>query len=600
MDYLTLLESTWYQQIVVLVILASGLILFLKNNLRYDAVSLFLMMAVIITGILPYDEALANFGHPTIIIVGAMFVMTSALVQCGIIDSIVSRASFLYHRPLVSLTLLIILVTTISAFVNNVGALAIVMPIALYLAQKGTTSVAYFLLPLAFASHLGGYLTLIGTPRNILISDFRAEAVGTPFSMFDFTMVGGGIAITGILFLISYAWFFLPRRPKATGNESVREYTTEVYVPSTAKIIHLDIDKFEQKTKRQVIVSTILRNGVPLRFTRDTLIHEEDVLCLQGTEEALTQVTEKFKLQLTGLRALERYITTSDEYMSTEAVIPPYAKLIGRSWDDIPLRIRFGTNFIGVHRYNFIPQTFLAKTKLQTNDIILLQGRRESVESTIAALELLPLANSDVKLGRTTTIVATLTVLGIAITLATMQVAPIALIFLTTVIVLVGTNLISLRAAYDSVDWPILVLLAGMITLGDALVASGAAETIASSIVSLSQLTSPYVILVVILATSMLMSDFINTTASAVIMSPIAIMIATSMNVSIDPFLMAVAVGASSAFLTPVGHESNALVMQKGGYRFSDFTRMGLPLELLIIIVSIPLIVYAWPLYIGA
>jgi len=320
-------------------------------------------------------------------------------------------------------------------------------------------------------------------------------------------------------------------------------------------------------------------------------------LCLRGTEEALTLITEKFKLHLTGLRALERHVTNNDEYLSMEAVIPPYARIAGKSWDEIPLQERFGTNFIGLFRRNFVPQVSLAKCKLIGNDIILLQGRRESVQSTVESLSLLPLANSDVRLGRTTTILSTLFVLISAIALATMQIAPLALIFLVTVMILVGLNLVSLRGAYHSVDWSILVLLAGMITLGDALVASGAADTLARGIVSVSEVTSPVTILVIVLIASMAMSDFINTTASAVIMSPIAILIATGMNVSIDPFLIAVAVGASSAFLTPVGHESNALVMQKGGYRFSDFTRMGLPLEILILVVSIPLILYAWPLY---
>ncbi len=604
MDISFFLESTWYEQGVVIAILAIGLILFLKDNLRYDVVAVLLMMAIIISGVLPYTDAFANFGHPTIIVVGSMFIMSNALVHSGIVDAIVSRVTFLYRRPVLSLAFLTILVTILSGFVNNVGALAIVMPIALHLAQKSNTPVAFFLLPLAFASHLGGYLTLIGTPRNILISDFRAAAleattgVYTPFAMFDFTFVGGGIAIIGVVFLVVYSWRYIPRH--RTHNEQTnfaREYLTEILVtPDSKKVLYLDVAKFEHKVKHQATIVTILRNNAPLNFTPGTLIHEDDVICLRGTEEALTLITEKFRLQLTGLRALERYVTNHDEYISIEVVIPPYSKIVGKSWNDIPLKERFGTNFIGLFRRTFTPKRPLSECRFVSNDIILLQGRRDSVVSTINSLSLIPLANEEVRLGRTTTIISTIGIIIATITLASLQVAPLALLFLGAVMALIGLNLVSLRQAYESIDWSVLVLLAGMITLGDALIASGAADTLARGVVAISQVTSPVTILLIVLLATMLISDFINTTAAAVMMSPIAITIALSLGVSIDPFLIAVAIGASSAFLTPVGHESNALVMQRGGYRFSDFTRMGLPLEIIIALISVPLILYAWPL----
>jgi di/tricarboxylate transporter len=416
--------------------------------------------------------------------------------------------------------------------------------------------------------------------------------------MFDFTLVGGVIALSGIIYLLLYTWRFVPRhRTQHPQSGFAREYITEVLVrPESAKVIHLDVGKFSQKVKQQVAIVTIFRNNTILPFNESTLIHEDDVLALQGTEEALTAITEKYKLQLTGLRALERYVTNNDEYVSIEAVVPPYSKLINKAWNDVALPERYGTNFIGILRKNFTPRTSLANNPFRAHDIVLLQGRRESVFATITSLALLPLDNTEIRLGRTTTIIGTLIILITTITLASLQIAPIALLFLGSVMALIGFNLISLRQAYESIEWPILVLLAGMITLGDALVASGAANTLASGVVAISQMTSPVAILVIILITTMMMSDFINTTAAAVIMSPIAILIATAMKVSIDPFLIIVAIGASSAFLTPVGHESNALVMQRGGYSFRDFTRMGLPLEIIIALISIPLVLYAWPL----
>lgn len=597
MDSLTFLDTAWYQQTAILLLLGVGLIMFIKDRFRYDVVALFLMIAIIVLGIIPYEEALANFGHPAVVIVGAMFIMSNALVYSGIIDLIVSRISFLHGRPVISLFCLIVLVALISGFVNNIGALAMVMPIALHLAQKSNTPIAFYLLPIAFASHLGGYLTLIGTPRNILISDYREAATGVPFTMFDFTYVGGAIAIAGIIFITLYAWKFFPRKnASGTNNLIVRDYVTEVSLTNDSKVLNLNVAKFHTKVKDQVTLVNIFRNNTPLAFTDATLMHEDDVLCLRGSEESLSLIIEKFKLHLTGLRALERHVTNADDYISLEVLVPPYAKITNRSWDEIRLQDRFGTNFIGLFRRNFNPLQPLAQTKIHGNDILLLQGRTESVMSTVNAFSLLPLANSTAHLGRTTTILATLTIVLGAIVVATFSVIPLPIVFLLAVALLIGTNLISLRAAYDSIDWPVLMLIAGMITLGDGLVASGAAESLSSGILALSETLSPVAILVVVLVASMLMSDFINTTASAVIMGPIAVLIATGIGVSVDPFLIAVAIGASSAFLTPVGHESNALVMQKGGYRFSDFTKIGLPLELIIIAVSIPLILIVWPL----
>jgi len=592
-----IINSDLYLIITSFALLGIGMILFIKDRFRYDAVALFLMVMIIVLGILPYEEAFANFGHPVIIIVGSMFIMSQALVKSGIIDIIVSRISFLHNRPILSLTCLVILVALISGFVNNIGALAMVMPIALHLAQKNKISISFYLLPIAFASHLGGYLTLIGTPRNIIISDFRQQTTGLPYEMFDFLPVGGLIALGGIVFLILYSWsFFSKRKNTTTSDVELRNYFTEASIGPKSKVVGLTIEKFHSRTKGLVIIKNIFRDNETLPFKEDIVLYAGDVLSLSGTEEALTMFVEKFNLQLTGLRAFERFVTSADDYTSIEVAVPPYAKIIGKNWNEIKLQDRFGTNFIGLYRHNFSPKKLLAETKIFNSDILLLQGRTDSVMSTINTFSLLPIANGGIKLGRTRTVLATLAIVISAITLATLQLVPLAMIFIVSVILLIGFNLVSLRGAYESIDWPVLVLLAGMITLGDALIASGTAEIISKSIVDMSHIFTPVTILIVILITTMLISDYINTTAAAVIMAPIAILVASDIGVSVDPFLIAVAIGASSAFQSPVGHESNAFVMQKGGYQFSDFVKIGLPLEILIVIISVPVILIVWPL----
>lgn len=596
-SWATWLIATGWQQLAMLGVLGVALILFIKDRFRYDVVALFAMICIIVLGILPYETVLANFGHPAVIIVGCMFIISQALVQSGLIDSIVNRLPFLHHRPGLALVALILLVTVISGFVNNIGALAMVIPIALHIARKNNTPVAFFLLPLAFASHLGGYLTLIGTPRNILISDARYDATGTPFQMFDFLPVGSAIAAVGVLFIVLYAWRFLPRlAPQLRDGGVERTYLTEVQITPRSTLVDIPIKRCVKKMQDFVQLQTVFRNGVQMYTAPDTLLHEGDVLLISGTEENLTAFTEKFRLNLTGQRALERFVKNDDDYLTLEVVVPPYARITEKNWDDIPLPQRFGTNFIGLFRRHITYETRLAEIKIIGNDILLLQGRRESVMSTVEQTGLLPIADRIAHLGRTPTILACTAIAGGAIGLASFQIIPLPVVFLLAVSLLIGLGLISLKQAYDSIEWPVLVLIAGMISLGSAIEATGTATMVAQFLLLLQEYTSPILLLSLVLILSMLVSDFINTTASAVIMAPIAISVATAIGASIDPFLMAVAIGASSAFLTPVGHESNALVMQKGGYRFSDFTKMGWPLELLIVSVSIPMLLWIWPL----
>jgi len=596
MEWLDILTATWVQQIVTVLILSGALLFFMKDRWRYDVIALLIMILIMVFGILPHETVLGNFGHPVIIIVGCMFIISQALVRSGFIDGIVARLPFLYTRPFLALLFLITLVTFLSGFINNIGALAMVIPIALIIAKKNRVPVSFFLLPLAFSSHLGGYLTLIGTPRNILISDYRFQATGTSFSMFDFTPVGSMIALTGITFIALYAWHFLPRRsPFEREGIIERVFVTEVSIPQKSILCDLPVKKIKSRMKEAVSLLQVFRNNQIMYFEENSLIHEGDILQISGTEDDLTAFVEKYRLQLHGQRSIEKYVTNHDDNTTLEVVVPSYAKMAGVTWNELSLPERFGTNFIGLFRKSFHHHQLLSNTKIIGNDILLLQGRRESLMSTVEKLGLIPIADSEVNLGRSRTAILTAFIAMGTILLATFTSVPLPILFLCAVAVIIGTNLISLKQAYESIEWPVLVLLAGMITLGMALEVSGTTAILAQGLLLLTEYIGPIWVLAAVLVVSMLLSDFINTTAATVIMAPIAIIIASTLGVSVDPFLMAVAVGVSSAFLTPVGHESNAFVMQKGGYRFSDFTKMGLPLEILIILVSLPMILVVWP-----
>jgi di/tricarboxylate transporter len=591
------IDTVIIEQISVLVILGTALILFIQDRWRYDIVSVLILLALILTGVLSHNAALSNFGHPVVIIVGSMFVMGRALVQSGMVDSIVGRLTFLHHRPILALALLILLVTTISAFVNNVGALVMVLPIAIHIAKKNHTPIALYLLPLAFASHLGGYLTLIGTPRNILISDFRESAIGIPYQMFDFSLVGIFIAGFGALFLILFGWRIIPIRNREEVTEApIRIYTTEVEVPEVSKITRSTIEKIESATNKTIrIIHLVTEEGltvVPSEYKPKS----GDVLQIQGSADALTEFVEKYKLELTGLRAVEKNIASDDDYRTIEAVVTPYATIISKAWSDISLHDRFGVNFIGFARRNFAPMKQIADIKLHAGDILMFQGRVASIKQTLTSMNCMIVSDEELTLGRSRTVFSTLFIFLTAIILATLEVLPVAVIFLSAAILMILTNLISVKQAYESIDVAVLMLLAGMISLGDAIQSSGADQTIANFLLSVNDFVSPVVILIIVLLTTAVLSDFMNTTAALVVMAPVSIMIANTIGASVDPFLMIVAIGASSSYITPIGHESNALVMHRGGYKFTDYIRVGLPLEIIEFAVAIPLVLYFWPL----
>jgi di/tricarboxylate transporter len=591
-----IIDQALIDQIAVLFILGTALILFIKDRWRYDVVALLVLLSLIFIGVLSVDGALSYFGHPAVIIVASMFVMGRALVLSGIVDAVVGRLTFLHNRPILSLGVLVVLVTIISAFVNNVGALVMVLPIAIHLAKKNHTPIALYLLPLAFASHLGGYLTLIGTPRNILISNFREDVTGQPYLMFDFSHVGIFIAGAGVLFLILIAWRMIPLRGREINNNlPIRIYTTEVAIPDRSKLTKLSLAKIES-LNHQIKVLSVVKDELIEVLDKSYKPMADDILQIQGDSDALSAFVDKYKLELSGLRAIEKNISSDDEHKTIEAVVTPYATVIGKSWNEINFSDRYGVNFIGLARRNHKPNHSIATTRFQSGDIVMLQGRVASVNKTLETMNCMIVSEEALSLGRTSSILGTLIIFITAITIASLQILPIAIVFLTAAIAMVIFNLISIKEAYESIDPAVLMLLAGMIALGGAIQSTGVDQTLSELLLSLNGLVGPVEMLFIVLITTMLLSDFMNTTASVVVMAPVAITIAQTLNVSVDPFLMTVAIGSAASYLTPVGHESNALVMHRGGYKFTDYIKIGLPIELLQVAITVPLILHHWPL----
>ncbi|MFW5853637.1 MAG: SLC13 family permease [Patescibacteria group bacterium] len=580
--------------IIFLMIIAS-----LWGYLRSDIASLAALSAIMIFGLISPEEVFSGFSHPAVIVVASMFVISQALIQSGVIDVVIRRLTYIERHPLIKLLVLSSLVAGISAFINGVGALALALPIAVHLAKQDKISPSIYFLPLAFASHLGGFLTLVGTPRNIIVSSFRESAGLEPFAMFDFAYVGIFIAVASLIFLSFIGWLLLPKRRGLSDlGVEVEDYVAEVKIPKDQKYLVEYINNLRASISQPFKVVAIIR-GVE-RILKPSGLEEvqpEDNLLIQADSDTLTNLVEVNKLSIVGQKAAEGKISQDDETIDIEAVVQPRSFPVGLSWQDINLNLRFGINFLALSRTGETIDKHLVDVHFRPGDVLLLSGRRDSLVDTINWLKLLPLAEREVSFGRSPKVWLSSVLFIVAIVLAALNILPIEVIFLTTAVLMVVIGLISWRQSYESIDWPVIILLGSMIALGSAFEDTGGAEMVAGGVEYLIQYISPVAILVTVFIITMLLSDFINTTAAAVLMSPVAVLVASSLGASIDPFLMAVAIGASCAFLTPMGHESNMLVMGPGGYRFSDYLKVGLPLEILITVLSIPLLLYFWPLF---
>jgi di/tricarboxylate transporter len=589
------------QIVVVFVVLALALVLFINGRWRYDVVALLALLAVTVAGIIPGEVAFAGFGHPAVITVAAVLVVSRGLRNSGVVDFLARPLFRVSDQPTSQVGALTSLVAGLSAFMNNVGALALLMPVALRMARKNGRSPSLLLMPLAFGSLLGGLVTLIGTPPNIIIATFRAETGAEPFRMFDFAPVGLGVALAGVLFVSLVGWRLVPQRKGATSREELFEigdYITEVTVPESSKLAGKRIRDIGQVTDAEVVVLSLVRNKErqhsPSSFTT---LRGGDLLVVEADSEDLRELVDAAGLQLHGSRKLgEAALGSSDQIGLTEAVVMSDSHIIGQTARSLNLRWRYGVNLLGVARMGSRIQRRLRSIRFQVGDVLLLQGPTETINETLSSLGCLPLAMRGLSIGRQRQVVQGIAIFGVALALAAVGLLPIQVTFMGAAVAMVMTRILSLREAYESIDWSVIVLLGAMIPVGQALELSGGADLIAEGTLAAAGSLPPVVSLIIVLVATMFLSDLVNNAAAAVLMAPIAIAVGNGLGASVDPFLMCVAIGASCAFLTPIGHQSNTLVMGPGGYQFGDYWRMGLLLEVIIVIVSIPLIMFFWPL----
>lgn len=589
------------QQLLISGILLVTLLAFVWGRWRYDLIAMFALMSAVVAGVVSPDEAFQGFGHPAVITVAAVLIISSALRNAGVVDEVASRISHLTETPILHIAALTGVVTVASAFMNNVGALALMLPIAMSTAQERKRSPALILMPLAFGSLLGGMMTLIGTPPNIIVASIRAKEAGEPFGMFDFAPVGLPVAIVGFAFITLLGWRLIPRaRLEYKEDASVLAagvYLTEALVPASSSLLGKTLGEIDGLDEDNVEVIGVAGKRRFARAVRAGYrIAEEDILILRARSNDLKAFLDRHGLELRSTATPTFIQPSPDNEIMAEGVVRNDSPLIGRGVEFIRRQTGRTLALVGLARQGRPVTQRLRQQVFRAGDVLLLHGDSESVDHQFGSLGLWPLMRRPINLNRTRKITLASGIFALAITLGIAGVVTLPIAFILAVGAYVLTGILTTRQIYDNIDWPVIVLLAAMIPVGNALTTSGTTQLVADGLIQVTEGLSIPLILTLLLVVTMLLSDVINNAATALVMAPLGIAMANTLGVNADPFLMAVAVGASCAFLTPIGHQCNTLVMGPGGYKFSDYWRMGLPLEILITVISVPTILWAWPL----
>ena len=587
------------ESLVLFVILLCTLGMFIWGYYRYDTVALMSLLTLVVTGLVPASQAFNGFGNPAVVTVAGVMVITTAISQTGIVEQMLSFLTPILKKPVLHIGSLCIIGAVLSAFMNNVGALALLMPIAIQSAQQAKLSPSKILMPLSFATVLGGMTTKIGTPPNLLISAFREQKTGIAFSLFDYTPVGLSVAVFSILFIIVFGWRYLPERRKASISSSefyqIHDYISEISVPETSPVAGMTRHQLENLIEGDFSILGLIRGRTKrLAIPSDEKLQSKDILIIEATHEDLNSLINKGKLELVHGEIVSPDLLSGEDIDTIEAVVTPGTRLEGRSWQSTRVRSTLQLNLLAIARSGRAIKNRLNHVNFNVGDVLLVQGKADNLMENIVNLGLVPVAERPINVGFKRSTFITIFLFALGVIISALQWLPVPVAFTMVVVLMVMFHIIPMRRVYRSIDWSIIVLLGALIPLGDALQTSGAAEQIGQMILTLSGLDSPLIILSLILIITMTLSDIMNNAATTVVMAPIAVSIANAVGHSVDPYLMAVAIGASCSFLTPISHQNNTLIMGPGGYKFFDYFWLGIPVEIIVLVTAIPALYFFW------
>lgn len=620
---------------LLLGILVATIAMFLWGRWRHDMVAVGALLACVLSGLIAPGEAFGGLGHPAVVTVACVLVLSRGLQTSGAVDVLARHVLPANAGPTLGIAALTGVGAALSGFMNNVGALALLMPVAIQMASRHDLPPGRVLMPLAFGTILGGMTTLIGTPPNLIVSGFRAQTGAGAFGMFDFTPVGLTVAALGVAFIALIGWRLVPaRRQVGAEGFDTGAYLTEARVPEGSKAAGKTLRELEamlDDTDAQVV--GLVRNDFRLNAPHASrVIRAGDILVIEAEAEALAGALSTLGLELEEAKRQEPANDDStkhdgardaaakddhhrergngagkaddeadrpepsDEIVLMELAILPGSSLTGRNASEILLRSRYGINLLAVSRHGRRSMARLRTFRFAAGDLLLMQGPPEALAEFSTDSGCVPLAQRELRIPDKRKAALAGGVMAAAVASAALGLVPAAISFAAGVLASMALRTVPPRSVYEAIDWPVIVLLAALIPVAAALEATGTADVIARFLLDGVAQGHAIVALALILVVTMTLSDLMNNAATAAVMCPIALGTAAALGVSADPFLMAVAIGASCAFLTPIGHQNNTLILGPGGFRFGDYWHLGLPVELLVIALALPMVLLVWPL----
>ncbi len=603
-------HTSWGSPLTLPQALSFGLIagivaLFIWNRFRFDLVALFGLLVAVAIGVVPVEKAFDGFSDQVVVIVASALVISAGVGKSTVIARLVRKAEPFLTSTTRQVAALTFTTMVLSAFMKNIGALAILLPIAIQMARRSQTSVSKLLMPMAFASLIGGLVTLVGTSPNILVARVRAELSGAPFEMFDFAPVGIGIAVCGFLFL-TFGWRLLPsnRTPPTSADQAFATdpYLTEVRIGEKSMLLEKTVGDLEALGEGDVEVVAIVREN-KRRYTPawHWKLFANDILVLRSDPHALNKLIEEAKLDLHAAKKAEAEAEAGGsvppkDVSVVEAVVTADSPMVNASARSLRLREHEGLSLLAISRSGEPLNKRLSQIRFQTGDVLVLQGPSETLADSLRNLGCLPLVDRAIGLGRKRQEYLPLALLALAMILVAFKLVPVTVAFFGAAVLMVALGVLTLKEAYEAIDIPIIMLLACLIPVSDAISSTGGAELIAGGLAVAAGALPPVGAITLVMGTAMLLTPFLNNAATVLIMAPIGASLAQKLGLNPDPFLMAVALGAACDFLTPIGHQCNTLVMGPGGYRFGDYARLGLPLSCLVLLVGTLLVPLVWPL----
>ena len=586
-----------FDQIIILGLLILMVGLFIWGRWRYDAISLGVLSVFVLLGYIQPEEAFKGFSHPAVITVALVLLISKGLERSGFI-SVIGRKLQAYANSEIQFMISITFFAAIlSSFMNNIGAMAMLLPITLGICQKMNWNPSKFLIPLSFASILGGMNTKIGTPPNIIISEFRNDFVDKDFAFFDFAFAGVPVSILGILFIALIGWRLIKKRPINSENNpliELEDYLVEMVITENSKLIEKRALDFRQELDTDTaLMGQIDENGKKIEIHGNQKLYEGQILIMKINPDMVADIQQEFGLDIDS----ENDLTSIEDLGGIEAIIVPKSRLIGRKYQYFKRLIGRDLSLLGLWRRGLKFRFRLSNEIFKVGDVLLIanRGEKNNISEKLELAGLMPLWQREFDVARDPTkIFIAFGLFAICLLLVIFNYVPIVVAFLICVIGFVSSKLLTGEGVYRHIDWPVVILLAAMIPIGNTLISYGITDSVSSYLASLSSAVDYVWLVVLIMIITMFLSDIINNAATAVIMAPLAVSLADKINQPIEPFLMSVAIGASCAFLSPIGHQCNTLVMAPGNSKFGDYWKVGLPLEILIILISVPAIIFYW------